>query len=83
MRGNWHKESESSPSLLAKCCHDVDLICHWMGDRKCRSVSSFGHLSHFNKENKVSCFWHCEETDKSNYSQCLNLIKIKLINLLL
>lgn len=53
MRGNWHNESESSPSLLAKCCHDVDLVCHWMGERKCQRVSSFGHLSHFNKENKV------------------------------
>ncbi|XP_052698497.1 uncharacterized protein LOC128176294 isoform X2 [Crassostrea angulata] len=53
VRGNWHNESESSPSLLAKCCHDVDLVCHWMGERKCQRVSSFGHLSHFNKENKV------------------------------
>lgn len=53
MRGNWHNESESSPSLLAKCCHDVDLVCHWMGEKKCQKVSSFGHLSHFNKENKL------------------------------
>ncbi|XP_021357388.1 uncharacterized protein LOC110452952 isoform X2 [Mizuhopecten yessoensis] len=57
VRGNWHNEAKSSNSLLAKCCHDVDLINFWMADRRCTNVSSFGHLSHFNKENKVG-FWH-------------------------
>nr|XP_022332347.1 uncharacterized protein LOC111130029 isoform X4 [Crassostrea virginica] len=71
VRGNWHKESESSPSLLAKCCHDVDLICHWMGDRKCRSVSSFGHLSHFNKENKPkNAASRCLDCPQNIESQC-------------
>ncbi|XP_060062545.1 uncharacterized protein LOC132543104 [Ylistrum balloti] len=52
VRGNWHIEAESSSSLLAKCCHDVDLINFWMAGRRCTSISSFGHLSHFNKESK-------------------------------
>ncbi|KAL4226733.1 hypothetical protein ACF0H5_014713 [Mactra antiquata] len=51
VRGNWRNKATSSFSLLAKCCHDVDLICFWM-NKKCERVSSFGNLSHFHKKDK-------------------------------
>jgi predicted dehydrogenase len=50
VRGNWRNTSESSPILLAKCCHDIDLI-HWLLDSDLEKVSSFGSLSYFNEQN--------------------------------
>lgn len=53
IRGKWNKESEcGSPILLAKCCHDMDLICWLRADTKIKSVSSFGHRCFFVKENQ-------------------------------
>ena len=51
VRGNWRREAESSPMLLAKACHDLDWIRHIMG-RRCTRVSSFGSLMHFRVEDK-------------------------------
>ena len=34
VRGSWAKSSESSPMILAKCCHDFDLLL-WILGRKC------------------------------------------------
>lgn len=50
VRGNWHCEAESTPMLLAKCCHDLDMI-QWLLDKPCKRVQSFGTLTHFTKEN--------------------------------
>ena len=49
VRGNWRSEQESTPSLLAKCCHDLDLIA-WFMDSPCVSVSSVGDVKYFKKE---------------------------------
>jgi len=50
VRGNWHCEAESTPMLLAKSCHDLDIV-QWLLDKPCKQVQSFGSLTHFTKEN--------------------------------
>lgn len=50
VRGNWHSESESAPMLLAKCCHDIDII-QWLFDKTCKKVQSFGELTYFKPDN--------------------------------
>ncbi len=50
VRGIWHKESTSSPSILAKCCHDLDLI-YWFADALPKTVDSIGDLYYFKKDN--------------------------------
>jgi len=53
VRGNWRNEEESSNFLLAKCCHDLDLIHWWFGeDYEIESIYSTGDLSYFKKEMK-------------------------------
>jgi predicted dehydrogenase len=49
VRGNWRNSDESSPIILAKSCHDMDIIS-WLVGERCTKISSFGHLSHFTEE---------------------------------
>jgi predicted dehydrogenase len=49
VRGNWRSKEETSPIILAKCCHDMDILL-WLIGSRCSKVSSFGSLSHFRKE---------------------------------
>lgn len=50
VRGNWRKESESAPMILAKCCHDLDILV-WLLDDRCQHLSSVGGLFHYRAEN--------------------------------
>jgi predicted dehydrogenase len=50
VRGSWRNSKESSPMILAKSCHDTDVI-QWLIDKKCLRLSSFGSLKYFNKAN--------------------------------
>ncbi|WP_422657971.1 Gfo/Idh/MocA family protein [Paenibacillus sp. EC2-1] len=49
VRGNWNNAASASPMILAKSCHDLDLISWLMGE-ECVRLSSFGSLFHFVKE---------------------------------
>ena len=50
VRGNWRREADSSPMLLAKACHDLDIV-RWLVGAPCAAVTSVGGLAHFRPEN--------------------------------
>jgi len=49
VRGNWGNSGRSAPMILAKCCHDMDIL-YWLLDRPVVKLSSFGTLTHFTAE---------------------------------
>jgi predicted dehydrogenase len=49
VRGNWAREATSSPMILAKACHDLDLL-RWLAGAPCEAVASFGERHHFRPE---------------------------------
>ncbi len=51
VRGNWHNSKATTPIILAKSCHDMDII-RWLVDQPCTKVSAFGDLKWFQKDNK-------------------------------
>lgn len=51
VRGNWRRSEDTTPMIMAKCCHDLDLIQYFIGS-KCRTLSSMGSLFYFRRENQ-------------------------------
>lgn len=50
VRGPWRNTEQSSPMILAKCCHDMDILRYLVGER-CISVNSYGARNFFREEN--------------------------------
>lgn len=51
VRGHWRNSSESCPMILAKSCHDMDIL-QWLLGKKCLRLQSFGSLDYFTQKNK-------------------------------
>lgn len=51
VRGNWRNDQETSPMIMQKCCHDLDLIQYYVNS-KCDYVYSVGDLAFFNRKNQ-------------------------------
>lgn len=49
-RGNWRNSDETSPLILAKSCHDMDILL-WLTGKRCTHIASFGSLSHMTEKN--------------------------------
>ncbi len=71
VRGNWRTTRETSPMILQKSCHDMDIIL-WLMDKNCKRVQSFGSLRHFRPENAPDgapkrCLDGCPHSDTCPY----------------
>lgn len=73
IRGKWSKESQCGSSfLLAKSCHDMDLIC-WLNNKtRPKYVSSFGSRAWFVKKNApegaTEFCYNCPHNESCYYS---------------
>lgn len=74
VRGKWSNSDRCHTSmLLAKCCHDIDIMTWMMGEDKPVSVSSFGSNIQFRPENApensgTRCLVDCPLVDTCLYS---------------
>lgn len=72
VRGHWAVTEKASPMILAKSCHDLDIL-RWIADRRCLSVASAGALTHFTPENApegapARCQDGCPVADTCHYN---------------
>ena len=71
VRGNWRNSNETSPMILQKSCHDMDIL-RWLAGEPCLQVQSFGSLDYFKAENAPAgatarCLDGCQCRDKCPY----------------
>ena len=50
VRGNWHNSKETTPIILAKSCHDLDIL-RWLVGKPARNISAMGDLKWFTSAN--------------------------------
>ena len=74
VRGKWANSDKCHTSmLLAKCCHDMDMIMWMMSETKPVAISSFGSKFQFKPENApkeagTRCLVDCPLVDTCRYS---------------
>ena len=78
VRGDWRNTAESTCMIMAKCCHDMDIL-QWLLGSRCVQVQSFGARTHFRPENRPEgapdrCIEGCPHGDSCYY----NAVKLYL-----
>ena len=61
VRGNWRNDQLSSPIIMQKSCHDLDILL-WLIGKHCTKVAAFGSLSYFKEDHAPA----------GSTSRCLN-----------
>lgn len=80
IRGKWNsKEKCKSSMLMAKCCHDLDIITWLMGGTPPVKTNSYGSLMYFKPENAPEgagkrCLVDCEIEDTCPFSARKNYV---------
>lgn len=77
VRGPWRDTAKSTPAIIAKCCHDLDLIV-WLMGGECSYVNSYGGLFYYNREHAPEgSADYCVDCDPVVKENCLyNAFKI-------
>jgi len=76
VRGNWRNKELSSPMILQKCCHDMDLYL-WLANKECKSLTSFGSTRLFKAEcAPEGCTSRCLDGCKAKENCCFDAEKI-------
>ena len=50
VRGNWRNDQLTSPIIMQKSCHDLDILL-WLTGSHCKKVAAFGSLTYFKETN--------------------------------
>lgn len=71
VRGNWRRSDETSPIIMQKSCHDMDILT-WLVGSEAKRIASFGSLRHFKEENApegsaARCL-QCKAADRCQYN---------------
>lgn len=80
VRGNWANSDETSPMILQKCCHDMDLYL-WLAGKTCESLTSYGDTYLFKEEKAPEgCAKRCLDGCKAREECPFDAEKIYLDN---
>ncbi len=72
VRGNWHNSEQSTPIILGKSSHDLDIM-RWLIGEPCKHIAAFGSLKWFRRENapqgsRARCMNQCAAEPDCPYS---------------
>ena len=81
VRGNWRDSKATTPIILAKSCHDLDIL-RWIIGKPCKSIAADGNLFFFKKENApegapMYCTDGCPHEANCPYSAITIYTKLK------
>lgn len=84
VRGNWRNTDVASPFIVAKCCHDMDILLYLLKDKKCLNLSSMGSLKffthdHYDPKTMAPKCVDCPSEKECPYS-CLKIYPNHMIN---